>query len=140
MKFSEILSISGQPGLFRYLAQSKNGIIIESLLDKRRTQVSSHSRVSSLNDIAIYTESEDMPLAEVFQAISDALQGGAAISHKSAPEALEAAFASYVPTYDRDRVRSSDIKKVFQWYNLLQQNGMTEFVEVAEEGNTEEVE
>lgn len=138
MKFSEILAISGQPGLFKYLAQGKGGIIIESLTDGRRSQVSSSSRVSTLTDIAIYTEGEDKPLSEVFQNMCEMLNGEAALSHKSNPDELTAAFELYLPEYDKYRVRLSDIKKVFQWYNVLQAAGMREFVEAEEEANEEE--
>lgn len=139
MKFTEVLAISGQPGLFKYLAQGKSGIIIESLADGKRSQVAASAKVSTLGDIAIYTEGEDMPLAEVFQAMSDKLNGGAAVSHKSSTEVLAAAFEEYLPTYDKYRVRASDIKKVFSWYNLLQGSGMTKFVEDPATESTEEV-
>ena len=138
MKFNEILSIASMPGLYAYLAQAKSGIIVEALADNRRIVVSSTARVSALSDIAIYTEGEDMPLAEVFQAMSDMLEGKEAISHKSPSVELAAALATYVPSYDTDRVRASDIKKVFAWYNLLVANGMTEFV-IEEDENEEEV-
>ena len=133
MKFSEVLAISGQPGLFKYLAQGKTGIIVESLSDAKRFQINASSKVSTLGDIAIYTEGEDVPLSEVFQAMSDKLSGGIAISHKSATTELAAKFEEYLPEYDKYRVRASDIKKVFAWYNLLQQTGMTTFVEAETE-------
>ncbi len=138
MKFSEILSISGQPGLFRYLAQGKSGIIIESLAEGKRMQVSANSRISSLSDIAIYTEAEDMPLAEVFQTMFNSLEGAAALNHKSDINELVTAFEEYLPTYDKYRVRHSDIKKVFQWYNLLQGAGLTQFIETEEAESAEE--
>ncbi|MEG1554006.1 MAG: DUF5606 domain-containing protein [Rikenellaceae bacterium] len=129
MKFSEVIAISGQPGLFMYLAQGKAGIIVESIVDKRRFPVSATAKVSSLNDIAIYTEGEDIPLAEVFQKMHDALNGKEAINSKSDIKELTKAFGEYLPSYDKDRVHSSDIKKVFAWYNMLIAYGMTEFVE-----------
>lgn len=138
MKFTEVLAISGQPGLFKYLAQGKSGIIIESLADGKRSQVTASAKVSTLGDIAIYTEGEDMPLAQVFQSISDKLNGGAAISHKADTKELAAAFEEYLPTYDKYRVRASDIKKVFSWYNILQGAGMTKFVEEPTEESKEE--
>lgn len=139
MKFSEVLAISGQQGLFKYLAQGKTGIIIESLMDGKRMQVPSTARVSTLNDISMYTDAEDILLANVFQNMSDKLEGGAAISHKSSADELASAFADYLPNYDRYRVRPSDIKKVFSWYNILQGAGMTQFVEV-EESDSEQAE
>lgn len=129
MKFTEVLAISGRPGLFKYLAQGKSGIIVESLSDGNRFQVDASSKVSTLADIAIYTEAEDMPLSEVFQTISDKLKGGAAIDHKSQTDKLAEAFEEYVPSYDKYRVRASDIKKVFSWYNTLQAAGLSCFVE-----------
>lgn len=138
MKFSEVLAISGQQGLFKYLAQGKTGIIIESLMDGKRMQVPSNARVSTLNDISMYTEADDVLLATVFQNMSDKLEGGAALSHKAPSEELAEAFADYLPNYDKYRVRQSDIKKVFSWYNILQGAGMTQFVEEEEEV-TEEV-
>lgn len=137
MKFSEVIAISGQPGLFMYLAQSKAGIIVESLMDKRRFPVSATAKVSSLNDIAIYTEGEDMPLSQVFQAMSDKLEGKEAINAKSDIKELVKAFGEYLPSYDKDRVHNSDIKKVFTWYNMLVTYGMTEFVEKEEEQKEE---
>lgn len=137
MKFSEVIAISGQPGLFMYLAQSKAGIIVESLIDKRRFPVSATAKVSSLNDIAIYTEGEDMPLSQVFQAMYDKLEGKEAISAKADIKELVKAFGEYLPSYDKERVHNSDIKKVFSWYNMLVAYGMTEFVQPEEE-QTEE--
>ena len=133
MKFSEVLAISGQPGLFKYLAQGKSGIIVESLSDAKRFQINASSKVSTLGDIAIYTEGEDVPLSEVFQSMSDKLTGGAAISHKSATTELATKFEEYLPDYDKYRVRASDIKKVFAWYNILQAIGMTSFIEAETE-------
>ena len=127
MKFSEIISISGQPGLFKYLAQASNGIIVESLVDQKRFPVPSNAKVSALIDIAIYTESEDLALADVFQIMHDALSGAAATNHKQPAKELAAKFVEFIPTFDQDRVHSSDIKKVFQWYNLLQAAGMTDY-------------
>lgn len=133
MKFSEIISISGQPGLFKYVAQAKNGIIVESLSDKKRSSVASTSRVSALSDIAIFTEGEEMPLAKVFTAMYERLGGKEALNHKSEPAKLAAAFAEYLPVYDRERVHASDLKKVFMWYNILVSEGMTTFEEEPKE-------
>ncbi len=127
MKFSEILAISGQSGLYKYVAQGKNGIIIESLVDEKRMPVASNAKVSALIDIAIYTEGEDMPLADVFQVMHEKLSGAASISHKEPTAKLVSTFAEFVPTFDRYRVHTSDLKKVFQWYNLLQAAGMTDY-------------
>ncbi len=139
MKFSEIISISGQSGLFKYLAQASNGIIVESLVDDKRFPVPSNAKVSALIDIAIYTDGEDMALADVFQIMHDTLQGAAAISHKQPAKELTAKFVEYIPSFDQDRVYNSDIKKVFQWYNVLQAAGMTDYnSELKDEEETEE--
>lgn len=138
MEFKEILAIAGQPGLYRFVAQSTNGVIVESLIDQRRMNASASSKVSALAEIAIYTESEDMPLASVFQSIYDHTQGQEAISHKSSPDELKRYFATVLPEYDRERVHVSDIKKVFAWYNTLLAAGMTDFkVEEQEEQQAE---
>ena len=121
MELKEILAISGQPGLYKYVAQSTNGVIVESLLDGKRMNASASSKVSALTEISIFTEGDDLPLADVFTG------GKEAISHKEAPEKLKAAFAEVLPDYDRDRVHVSDMKKVFMWYNILLGAGFTEF-------------
>ena len=127
MELKEILAISGQPGLFRYVAQSTRGVIVESLLDGRRSNASASSKVSALTEISMYTEGDDIPLAEVFTKIYAHTDGKEAVSHKEAPEKLKAAFAEVLPEYDRDRVHVSDIKKCFAWYNTLVAAGFTEF-------------
>ena len=119
MELKEILAISGQPGLYKYVAQSTNGVIVESLLDGKRMNASASSKVSALTEISIFTEGDDLPLADVFTNIYNHTGGKEAISHKEAPEKLKAAFAEVLPDYDRDRVHVSDMKKVFMWYNIL---------------------
>ncbi len=127
MELSEILAISGQPGLFKYVAQSQRGVIVESLIDQKRMNASATSRVSALTEISMFTEGEDIPLADVFTRIYEHTGGKEAISPKSTPEQLKAAFAEVLPEYDRDRVHVSDIKKCFSWYNILVAAGFTEF-------------
>jgi len=127
MELKEILAISGQPGLYKYVAQSTRGVIVESLLDGKRINASASSKVSGLSEISMYTEGDDIPLAEVFTRIYARTGGKEAISHKETPEKLKAAFAEAVPEYDRDRVHVSDIKKCFAWFNTLVAAGFTEF-------------
>ncbi len=127
MELKEILAITGQPGLYKYVAQSTRGVIVESLLDGHRMNASANARVSALSDISMFTEGEDISLADVFTRIYEHTGGKEAINPKSTPEQLKAAFAEVVPEYDRDRVHVSDIKKCFSWYNLLLQAGFTEF-------------
>ena len=121
MELKEILAISGQPGLYKYVAQSSHGVIVESLSDGKRMNAASNSKVSALTEISIFTEGEDIP------------QGQPAISHKEAPEKLKAYFAEVLPEYDRDRVHVSDMKKVFSWFNTLVGAGFTEFKLPAEQ-------
>jgi hypothetical protein len=128
-----ILSISGQSGLFKMVAESKNNIIVESLETLKRMPVHSTSKVSALEDIAIYTENGDVPLKDIFKLISDKENGGLAISPKSSANELKAYFEKIVPEYDKDRVYISDIKKVLLWYNTLQQKDLLDFSEKEEE-------
>lgn len=127
MEFKDILAISGQPGLFLYIANSRNGFIVESLLDRRRSNVPASAKVSALSEISMYTEGEDIPLAEVFTKMYAYTEGKAAPSHKESNEALKEFFGAVVTDYDRERVRVSDIKKAVSWFNLLVGAGMTEF-------------
>lgn len=128
-----ILSISGQSGLYKMVAESKNNIIVESLDNLKRFPVHSTSKVSALEDIAIYTETAEVPLKEVFKAISDNENGGQAISSKSSVNELKTYFENIVPEYDKGRVYISDIKKVLLWYNILQEKELLDFSETEEE-------
>ena len=137
MGLEKILSISGKPGLYQLKNQTRNGFIAESLIDGKVISVNTQHNVSLLSEIAIYTLTEEVPLAEVLTKISEKENGGEAINHKSSKDELEEYFFNVLPDYDEDRVYASDIKKVVQWYNLLIKHGMTEFVskevEVSEE-------
>lgn len=128
MALDKILSISGKPGLYQLKAQTRTGLLAESLLDGKKITVSVRQNVSLLSEIAIYTLSTEVPLGEVFQKIYEKEEGGAAISHKSSKDELEEYFFNVMPDYDEDRVYASDIKKILQWYNLLVKNGITDFV------------
>ncbi|MBD0851013.1 DUF5606 family protein [Maribacter arenosus] len=139
MSLEKILSIGGKPGLYRLLTQTRSGFVAESLLDKKRTTVSAQSNVSVLSEIAIYTLEEEMPLGEVFQKIQVKEKGGkTSVGHKEDKLKLEEYFFEVLPNYDEDRVYASDIKKVIQWYNILQDNGITEFVKDSEDALEEE--
>lgn len=134
-----ILAISGHSGLFKMVTESKNNIIVESIESKKRFPVYSASKVSALEDIAIYTVEGDVPLKEIFKSISEKEEGGPSISAKASGDELKAYFEDILPDYDKDRVYVSDIKKVFAWYNSLQENDMLDFSEEAqEEGAAEE--
>ena len=118
-----IIAISGQPGLYKVVAQSKNGIIVESLADKKRTSVSSTAKVSSLEDISMFTTGDDKPVAEIMQAIFDKEKGGASIDAKADDKAITAYFEGVLPDYDKERVYTSNMRKLFGWYNGLQSTG-----------------
>lgn len=119
MDLSGIISISGKPGLFKVVAQAKNNIIVESLIDGKRVPAYSTDKISALEDISIYTYEEDKPLAEVYQAIYDKENGGSVLSHKESLNKLTKYLLEVLPNYDAERVYTSDIKKLFQWYNIL---------------------
>ena len=127
MELRDILAISGQPGLYKYVAQSMRGVIVESLLDGKRMNVASTARVSALTEISMFTEGEDIALAEVFTRMYAHTEGKEGLSHKESADKLKAYFAEVLPEYDRERVHVSDIKKVFAWYNALLAAGFTEF-------------
>jgi hypothetical protein len=124
-----ILAISGQPGLFKVLTEGKNGVIVESLLTGKKQTAFASAKMSTLEDIAIYTTDEDFPLKKVFRKISDLENGGAAIQPNSKPEELKKYFEKVLPDFDRERVYVSDIKKVLTWYNLLQEKELLNFEE-----------
>ncbi|MBQ5753905.1 MAG: DUF5606 domain-containing protein [Alistipes sp.] len=137
MELKDILAISGQPGLFRYIAQSRNGVIVESLLDGKRSNASASARVSALTEISMFTEGEDIALAEVFTKMYAYTGGKAAISHKESNDRLKEFFGAVITDYDRERVHVSDIKKAISWFNLLVEAGFTEFKLPEEEGAEE---
>ena len=138
MEFKDILAISGMPGLYKYVAQSTRGIIVESLEDGRRTNASATSRVSALAEISMFTEGEDIALAEVFTRMYNHTGGQQGLSHKESADKLKAYFGEVLPEYDRERVHVSDIKKALSWFNILVGAGMTEFTLPSEEEQTEE--
>lgn len=119
MDLSGIISIAGKPGLYKVVGQGKNNVIVESLTDSKRFPAHASSRISALEDISIYTEDEDKPLKDVFSAIYKKENGKATISHKESQNKLTNYLEEVLPNYDKERVYASDVKKVFQWYNLL---------------------
>jgi hypothetical protein len=138
MELKEIMSISGYPGLFQFISQGRSGLIVESLIDKKRTNIPPTAKVSTMNDIAVFTDSEDVPLRVVLQTIKEKSNGGSSIDPKSVKEEeVKEYFAEILPTYDKSRVYFSDIKKIISWYNLLQKNDMLDF-EVKEEAEKKE--
>lgn len=141
MELRDILAISGQPGLYRYIARSSNGVIVESLMDDKRINASGTSKISALAEIAIYTETEEMPLWQVLEKFYAHTGGQRSIDSKSDSVMLKKTFAEILPEYDRERVHVSDIKKIITWYNLLVEAGMTDFrIEKEEDKETSEQE
>ena len=126
MSLDKIVSISGKPGLYHLRAQTRSGFIAESLTDGKKIPVGLRHNVSVLSEIFIYTLDGEEPLREVFAKISEKEDGGKAIDHKVSKDELEAYFFDVLPNFDEDRVYASDIKKVIQWYNLLQANDLIE--------------
>lgn len=133
MDLSKILAISGKPGLYQSIAQTKTGVIVESLIDGKRFPAFSHERISSLAEISVFTEGEDIPLKTVLKSVYEKYQGGKAIDHKASGSQLQAFMEEVVPDYDKERVYSSDIKKLVMWYNLLVEKNLLDFSdEIAE--------
>ena len=128
---ARILSVSGQHGLFNYIAQARNGAIVEALSDKRRTCFDMKSRITTLADISIYTSEGEMKLQEVFQKLHDALGEADAPTSKASADKLKALFLKAIPNYDVDRFYVSHMKKVVDWYNELKNFASLDF----EEGN-----
>ncbi len=141
MDLSKILSISGKPGLYETLAQTKNGLVVESLTDGKKFTAFSHEKISSMEEISIYTTDEDRPLKEILKTIFEKQNGEKVLSHKSSATELKTFFKEMVPDYDEDNVYISDIKKVVNWYNTLVEHKLLDFEEDenAEENSGEEV-
>jgi hypothetical protein len=129
-----IISISGQPGLYKIVAQSKNGIIVEGLTDKKRVNIYSSTKVSTLSDISMFTTGDDKPIDEIMTAIFDKEKGGPAIDAKSDDKNVEKYFGEVVPDYDKERVYVSNMRKLFSWYNTLQATDNLKQKEEAKEG------
>ena len=140
MDLRKILAIAGYPGLYQYVAQGRNGIIVESLEDKKRANIPASAKVSALGEIAIYTDDEEVALRQVLLNIKEKMSGGPTLDAKKATnDQLKKAMEEVLPNYDRERVYASDMKKLFSWYNILQKNDMLEFdPEEAEEPAGEE--
>ena len=130
---TRILAISGQSGLFLYVSQARNGAIVEALADKKRTSVGVTSKITSLADISIYTDDEEVKLQDVFVSMKEVLGDADAPTSKAAPEELKALFEKALPTYDRDRFYVSHMKKVVDWYNNLKKYASLDFVNPEEE-------
>jgi len=119
MKLKDILAISGEGTLFKFIAQGKNAIIVENLETGRRLSAGGSTKVSALDEISIYTTGDDLPLSKVMDKVYEKENGGETISHKSSDDEMRKYFAEVLPEFDKERVYTSDIKKVLHWYNLL---------------------
>ncbi|MFA7615290.1 MAG: DUF5606 domain-containing protein [Weeksellaceae bacterium] len=139
MDLRKIISISGKPGLFKLVSQAKGGFIVEDLDKGKKTSISAQNNVSLLENVAIYGTSEEFPLKDVFTKIFEKENGGPTISHKESGAKLRAYIEEVLPEYDEDRVYDSDLKKLFQWYNVLQSKGLLSIEEEkTEDAQTEE--
>lgn len=125
----KILSVSGHPGLFLYLSQSKGGVIVEALADKKRSWLGPSAKMTSLSDISIYTLTDEMRLQEVLEKIHEYLKDQDAPSGKSKPQELADFFAAVVPDYDKERFYPSHMKKVVEWYQALKVADALDFEE-----------
>jgi len=140
MNLKDILAISGYSGLFRFVSQGRNGVIVEGLTDKKRMNAPASARVSALDDIAIYTSDKEIPLKEVLKRIFQKEEGKPTIDPKSTNDQLKKYFEEVVPEYDHEKVYVSDMKKLFGWYNILIGQNMIDLEEDPKEeteANTE---
>ncbi len=119
MELKDFISVAGKSGLHTIVGKSKNNVIVESLKDKKRFPIFNTNKISALSDISIYTYDEEILLSELFDRIQKKYKKEAAVSHLESAEELKKVFEELVPNYDQEQVYNSDIKKVFQWYNIL---------------------
>lgn len=133
MSLEKILAISSKPGLYELKAQTRSGFVAQSLKDGRKIAVNLRHDVSMLSEITVYTQEDEMPLSEIFEKIFSTENGEKSIDHKKSKDKLIAHFKEIIPEYDDSRVYVSDIKKIFQWYNLLIDKGITSFTKEEEE-------
>ena len=133
MELKDFISVAGKSGLHTIVGKSKNNVIVESLKDKKRFPIFNTNKISALSDISIYTYDEDILLSEVFDRIQKKYQKDAAISHLEKGDELRKVFEELIPNYDQEQVYNSDIKKVFQWYNILHETNNL----IQEESNEE---
>ena len=138
MDLKGILAIGGRPGLYKMVSQSKTGLIVEGMDDNKRFPVYTAHQISALEEISIYTYEEDVPLVEVFEKMFNILDGKDPISPKSSKNELLKFFSTILPDYNEEQVYASDIKKVIQWYIVLNKSGFMVFDKKEEETKTEE--
>ncbi|MFH1121110.1 MAG: DUF5606 domain-containing protein [Bacteroidota bacterium] len=136
MDLKEIMAIAGKPGLYKMVAQAKNGIIVESIIDHKRIQAFTHDKISSLEEISIFTETEDKPLKAVLKNFFEKLEGKAAPDFKNDNNKLRAFFEEMLPDYDKEKVYVSHMQKIVTWYNLLVEHDLLNFDEKEETTET----
>ena len=119
MDLKDIISISGKSGLFSVVGKSKNNVIVESIIDKKRFPIFNSNKISALSDISIYTYDEEILLSEIYRKIYESNDGKKTILHTEDISKLRKKLEEFVPNYDKEQVYNSDIKKLFQWYNIL---------------------
>jgi hypothetical protein len=137
MDLTKIISVAGKPGLFRIVAQGRNALIVESLLDGKRIPVPTSLRVSSLEEISMYTTGEDVPLGKVLEKLHEVEKGGPSLDAKEDEEKLFKKLGEALPDHDRERIYASDVRKLFSWYAQLLNAG--EFNKKEEKKKEEEV-
>lgn len=139
MDLSGIFSIAGKPGLYKLVTQSKSGVVVENLEDGKKVHADSNSRISGLEDITVYSETEDVPLKELLEEAKEHFKGEVfGINLNKETDKMVEAFEAILPNYDKDRVYNSDIKKIFKWYNILLSTGMLEAKEESSEKEKQE--
>ncbi|WP_370407730.1 DUF5606 family protein [Tenacibaculum dicentrarchi] len=119
MEFNKVIAVTGKPGLFEIITQTKTGVIVRSIVDGKRFPIAATHNVSLLENIAIYTYEEEVPLAVILKTMAEKQEGKEALSHKESNDTLMAYFEEVLPGFDKERVYASNIKKVIQWYNTL---------------------
>lgn len=132
VELEKIVSVSGKPGIYMLISGGKQATIVESLVDGKRMPVYPTQKVSTLSDISMFTLEDDMPLRDILLSAKEVFKGGQAPDHKSDSKVIRDAMKKIVPNYDADRVYDSDIKKLLQWYNILQSKDMLDFHSTAE--------
>jgi len=136
MNLEGIINVAGKPGLYKVVSQGNNAVIAESLADGKKIPLFSHNQSNMLEEIGIYTYDDTKPLSEIFDDIAIKENAGQALSHKSSTNELTNYFREILSNYDEERVYTSDIKKVFQWYNTMQQHGLIELPKKEVKKNT----
>ena len=133
MELKDILTISGHPDLYKLVAQARNGIIVESLVNKKRMQAFASMRISNLQDIIIYTEDSEISFEDLLSIMFEKAEGKVTIDHKSKSEELKAYFTEILPDYNKQKVHISDMKKIVKWYNIIIQEELFDFSKKEEE-------